>query len=62
VDGVDVAVGVGVEVGVGVGVGVGDDVLGRPTVQPATDSDAITISTIIAKNFVCIQGHLLNLV
>ncbi len=33
------------------GVCVGDDVPGRLTVQPATDSDAITTSTIIATNF-----------
>jgi hypothetical protein len=42
---------VDVVVDVVVDVGVGDDVLGRPTVQPAADSDATRISATIAGVF-----------
>ena len=38
-----------------VDVGVGDDVLGRPTVQPAADNDAIRISATIAGAFFIIR-------
>jgi hypothetical protein len=38
-----------------VDVGVGDDVLGRPTVQPAADNDAIRISATIAGAFFVIR-------
>jgi hypothetical protein len=41
--------------GVGVEVGVGDDVLGKPTVPPATDSEAILTNTMMANNFFSIQ-------
>jgi hypothetical protein len=43
--------GVGVAVGTGVDVGVGEDVLGRPAVQRATESEAIITNPMITNNF-----------